>query len=172
MLTVAIEKSNLKRPTGVNRYSHSIMDRTYLYKCPPTWRIYQGRSNLQTNLWFSIPIQHQRSLKHTTRSRKSWTRSPITLARCKDYSEVGEFSFFAGIIDYHSHVIRPLLLKIETHTTDPVRELKQTSNITEHRSFFDLRNVFLYCVPNFSRIAAPPIKNFKKSASHRPLVFQ
>lgn len=65
-------------------------------------------------------------------------------------------------INYLGHFISSGSLKIATHTTDAITELKETSKFTGRRSCLGLCNVLRRFVPNFSPLAAPSTARLQK----------
>lgn len=75
---------------------------------------------------------------------------------------VSSFQSKLTTIDYLDLMIRPRRLKIFSHATHLIKELKLSKNITELRLSFGLCNVFRRFLHNFGPIAAPLNRELQK----------
>lgn len=76
-----------------------------------------------------------------------------------------KYYFFAEVVVYLAHLIRPGSLELAGHTSDAAAKLEHSSTQMEWRSFLRLCNVFERLIPSFARLAAPLNKTLRKDQS-------
>lgn len=66
------------------------------------------------------------------------------------------------MIDYLCNVIRSRLVELASHTTNAIRSIKSSTNVTENQPFLGIFNHSWKLVPSLARISASVNQSLKK----------
>lgn len=85
---------------------------------------------------FSLSTRYRR-VSGQPKSQLSVTRTNVT-TKCRRHTQIKKRSYFAEMLDYLGHIIRPVRLKMEKEANTAIQELENQTTQTKVGSFLGL----------------------------------